>query len=153
MNNVTQIKTTAEPDLQLAAVLAAAESAPSVAAKLPRSPHGTRVLVETPHTAPSAAAIGLNQIYGREALRDSLLRGEAPMAAQQLYGQTFVLDNDDPTERKIAISAGHSWLPMIDKVVVYTDRGISVEMRETILRAEELGVPVERRSVPGWERG
>jgi hypothetical protein len=49
--------------------------------------------------------------------------------------------------------AGFAWLALVDRVVVYVDRGISNSMREGIRRAEELGVIVEERSIPGWKRG
>jgi hypothetical protein len=113
----------------------------------------TRVIIESPFAAPSKNALGLNQLYGRAALRDSLLRGEAPMASHMLYAQTFVLDDTDPAERELGMLAGFTWLPLVDRVIVYTDRGISRGMEEGIRRAKELGVTVEERSIPGWERG
>jgi hypothetical protein len=113
----------------------------------------TKVIIESPFAAPSENAQRLNQLYGRAALRDSLLRGEAPMASHMLYAQQFVLDDDDPMEREIGMLAGFSWLPLVDRVIVYTDRGISAGMKAGIQRAEDLGVIVEERSIPGWERG
>ncbi len=75
------------------------------------------------------------------------------MASHMLYDQTFVLDDDDPDERALGMAAGQSWLPLVDKVVVYVDRGISPGMREGIARARELGVEVEERSLTDWARG
>jgi len=112
----------------------------------------TKVLIESPLAAPSRSGLGLNQLYGRAALRDSLLRGEAPMASHMLYAQKFVLDDTNELEREIGMVAGFAWLALVDRVVVYIDRGISAGMREGIRRAENLGVIVEERSIPEWAR-
>lgn len=113
----------------------------------------TKVIIESPLASPSKSGLGLNQLYGRAALRDSLLRGEAPMASHMLYAQKYVLDDTDALEREIGMVAGFAWLAIVDRVVVYVDRGISKGMREGIRRAEDLGVIVEERSIPGWARG
>jgi len=74
------------------------------------------------------------------------------MASHMLYAQTFVLDDTVQDEREIGMLAGFSWLPFVEKTVVYVDRGISPGMAEGIRRARELGVPVEERSIPEWAR-
>lgn len=156
MSNVTFLKPSVENDVQLAAALVVA-SRPSEAAvteaKAQHPTHRSRVLIESPLSAPSQTGLGLNQLYGRAALRDSLLRGEAPMASHLLYAQTFVLDDTDPAEHEIGMLAGFSWLPLVERVVVYVDRGISLGMKEGIRRAEVLGVDVEERSLEDWARG
>lgn len=138
---------------QLAAALAVAEAevATPVGAATSTA-RKTRVLIESPLAAKAESGRALNQIYGRAALRDSLLRGEAPMASHMLYAQTFVLDDTVQDEREIGMLAGFSWLPFVEKTVVYVDRGISPGMAEGIRRARELGVPVEERSIPEWAR-
>ena len=113
----------------------------------------TKVLIESPFAALSKSGLELNQLYGRAALRDSLLRGEAPIASHMLYAQTYVLDDTDPNEREIGMVAGFAWLALVDRVVVYIDRGISAGMREGIRRAKDLGVSVEERSLPEWKWG
>lgn len=138
-----------DQELRMSAYLAAAEkSSGQVRAERPM-----RVMIESPFAGASHTAISLNQLYAREALRDSLLRGEAPMAAHVLYAQSFVLDQDDPGEREIIAMAGASWLPFIERVVVYVDRGITPAMEAGIGRARELGIEVEERSIPNWTRG
>lgn len=139
----------AEQHVRANAYLAAAGSAPATSAKTPRS----LVIVETPYASPSESGRALNQLYARAALRDSLLRGESPMASHMLYAQTFVLDDTDPDEHDLAVAAGQSWFPFVQTVVVYIDRGISEGMREGISRARELGVAVEERSITEWARG
>lgn len=155
-SNVTFIAPPVEADIQLAAALAVAGRPSSIAevvAKAQHPSHKARVLIESPLSAPSKTGLGLNQLYGRAALRDSLLRGEAPMASHLLYAQTFVLDDTDPVEHEIGMLAGFSWLPLVERVVVYIDRGITKGMKEGIRRAEILGVTVEERSLEDWARG
>lgn len=121
--------------------------------QIPLPWYATRVLLESPLTARNHRGSGLNQLYGRAALRDSLLRGEAPMAAHLLYAQTFVLDGADPSERQLGMEAGWAWLPFVDRVAVYVDRGISPGMKEGIARAVGYGLIIEERSIPDWQRG
>lgn len=157
MSNLTFIAPTSTPmapdeEVRLAAYLAAETPTAHRALSLPPDQRD-RVMIESPFAGNSATAIGLNRLYGREALRDSLLRGEAPMAASVLYAQTFVLDQDDADERELIEMAGASWLPLVDRVIAYVDRGITPSMEAGIRRARELGVPVEERSIPSWKRG
>lgn len=88
--------------------------------------------------------------YARAALRDCLLRGEAPFASHLLYTQPGVLNDDVPDERFHGINAGLEWGSRADATVVYTDLGVSSGMEYGIARAERDGRPVEMRTVPGW---
>lgn len=88
-----------------------------------------------------------NITYTRACLRDSLLRGEAPIASHLLYTQPGVLDDDDKDERQHGIDAGLAWKRVADASVVYTDRGISLGMRYGIEAAEAAGIPVEYRKL------
>lgn len=108
--------------------------------------------------SPFAAGKGLrgligrwrNKRYARACLRDSLMRGESPIASHLLYTQPGVLRDDDPDERRIGIQAGLAWGWNADASVVYVDRGISRGMTEGILQAQKEGRPVEYRSLyPG----
>jgi len=102
-----------------------------------------RVIIESPY----AGDIEKNVEYARACLRDSLARGEAPLASHLLYTQPGVLDDTLPEERYLGISAGLAWLPLAHVHTVYIDRGISVGMRIAYDRAREVGVPVEIRSL------
>jgi len=64
-----------------------------------------RVIVESPYKGD----IPTNVAYAREALRDSLMRGEAPLASHLLYTQEGVLRDEIPEERALGIEAGLSW--------------------------------------------
>jgi len=69
-------------------------------------------------------------------LRDSLSRGEAPIASHLLYTQSGVLRDAVPAERAWGIEAGLAWGSVADATVVYIDRGVSRGMRAGALRAK-----------------
>ncbi len=100
-----------------------------------------RVILESPF----AGDIEANVLYARACVRDSLLRGEAPLASHLLYTQAGILNDDDRNERAHGINAGHAWMHLADAVVVYVDRGISSGMEAGIRLAAFHKIPVERR--------
>ena len=100
-----------------------------------------RVILESPY----AGDVERNVAYARAALRDSLMRGEAPIASHLLYTQPGVLDDLDPAERTMGIEAGLAWGHEAAATAVYRDHGISRGMRYGIERAEREGRPVEFR--------
>jgi hypothetical protein len=85
--------------------------------------------------------------YARMCVRDSLMRGEAPIASHLLYTQQGILADSDPAERQWGIDAGLAWLLAADASVVYADLGISDGMRQGIKSAKETGLTVEYRSI------
>lgn len=104
------------------------------------------VIVESPF----AGDVEANLNYARAAVRDSLLRGEAPIASHLLYTQKGILDDDIPQERTQGIDAGLAWGRIADASVVYIDRGISKGMDYGIKRALSEGRVVEFRSLPAF---
>lgn len=102
-----------------------------------------RVVIESPY----AGDIDRNVAYARRCLRDSLSRGEAPIASHLLYTQPGVLSDDDPNERALGIGAGHVWIGAADLVAVYTDYGMSRGMAAGVKEADKLGIPVEYRTL------
>lgn len=106
-----------------------------------------RVVLESPY----AGDVTTNLRYARAAIRDSLARGEAPIASHLLYTQEGILDDDKPTERAWGIEAGLAWCEVSDATVVYIDLGISRGMLQGIDRAKRAGRPVEMRKIPDWE--
>lgn len=104
------------------------------------------VLVESPF----AGDIERNLAYLRAALRDCLLRGEAPFASHGLYAHPDVLRDEIPNERALGIKAGLCWGARAAKTVVYIDLGVSKGMLLGIERADREGRPVEERSLPTW---
>lgn len=105
-----------------------------------------RVIIESPY----AGDIERNLRYLRAALRDSLMRGEAPFASHGLYTLEGVLDDRDPAERELGIEAGLAWGQAAELTAVYQDLGITEGMRQGIFRALYEGRKVEHRSLPRW---
>lgn len=101
------------------------------------------VIIESPFTG----NVELNQEYARAAMKDCLLKGEAPYASHLLYTQKGVLDDKDKDQRKLGIEAGLCWGKMASKTVVYTDLGISEGMRQGIERALTENRIVEYRNL------
>ena len=101
------------------------------------------VILESPY----AGDIEANVTYARRCVRDSLLRGEAPIASHLLYTQPGVLRDEVPEERQHGIDAGLAWRQVAQATVVYTDRGVSTGMQYGIAAAEEAGIPIEYRKL------
>lgn len=101
------------------------------------------VIVESPY----AGDVEANVAYARRCVRDSLLRGEAPIASHLLYTQPGILDDDVPAERQHGIDAGLAWRAVAQATVVYTDCGISKGMEYGIAAATKAGLPVEFRTL------
>jgi len=109
------------------------------------------VVVCSPYSAETRAGVGLNVLYARACLTDSLSRGEAPYASHLLYTQ--VLDDRDPVGRFQGAEAGLLWLGRADVVVLYVDRGISPGMKAEHRAANDCGIGVEtRRLGAAWAK-
>lgn len=101
------------------------------------------VIVESPY----AGDVEANVEYARACVRDSLSRGEAPIASHLLYTQPGILDDDDADERQWGIDAGLAWRAVAQGTVVYTDRGITRGMEYGIEAARLAGLPIDYRSL------
>lgn len=108
------------------------------------------VQIESPFANNDPELARRNVLYGRLALRDSLLRGEAPFASHLLYAQDHVLDDTNPEERRLGMEAGFLWLHVADYVAVYTDLGISPGMAEGIKTATSLDIDIDYRTLDSW---
>lgn len=89
-----------------------------------------------------------NAAYALAALRDSLMRGEAPFASHMLYTQ--VLNDAVTEERSRGMRAGLALTRRLDAIAVYTDLGISIGMRDSIEAAERDHRSIFYRRVQGW---
>jgi hypothetical protein len=83
------------------------------------------VIIESPY----AGDVERNVEYARRAMRDSISRGECPIASHLLYTQPGILDDSIPSERERGVALGHAWMVVADAVIFYTDLGISTGMR------------------------
>lgn len=108
-----------------------------------------RVILESPYRAENREDQRKHRAYARDAMRDALARGEAPMVSHLLYTQ--VLDDSDAEERALGIAAGLVWGTAAAATVVYADLGLSSGMRHGIERAQQEGRPVEYRQLEAWE--
>lgn len=102
------------------------------------------VILESPY----AGDVERNLRYARACLLDCFVRQEAALASHLLYTQ--VLDDLDPADRHLGISAGLAWAEAAEATVVYTDLGTSSGMQAGIDHAVACGRPVEFRKVKGW---
>lgn len=107
----------------------------------------TRTYVLVQLESPFAGDVDRNLGYARAAMRDCLMRGEAPFASHCLYTQTGVLDDLDKAERALGIEAGLAWGSRAEKTVVYVDLGLTAGMHIGIDRAKREGRPVELRTL------
>jgi hypothetical protein len=105
------------------------------------------VIVESPYASGTVQGRKDNITYLRRALRDCLMRGEAPFASHAIYTQAGVLDDKVPEERALGIEAGLMWGRHAHATVVYLDRGVTEGMRQGMLRADAEGRSIERRDI------
>jgi hypothetical protein len=100
-----------------------------------------KVIIESPY----AGDVERNIEYAKACMRDSLNRGEAPLASHLLYTQ--VLDDTIPEERELGIAAGLAWLKSADLHVFYVDYGFSTGMAQAFLLSVNSGIPVKERKI------
>lgn len=101
------------------------------------------VIIESPY----AGDVSANTEYARRCVRDSLSRGEAPIASHLLYTQPGILDDLKADERQWGIDAGLAWRTVAHASAVYIDLGVSRGMEYGITAALEAGIPVEYRVI------
>jgi len=104
------------------------------------------VIIESPF----AGDVDTNIKFARDCMRDSLSRGEAPLAPHLLYTQEKILDDDNPEERNWGIEAGLAWGKHASKTAVYINLGITGGMEIGIQRAIEEGREIEYRELNSW---
>lgn len=105
-----------------------------------------RVIIESPFKGTAERSQEQHERYLEHCLADSYARGESPFASHLLGPK--VLNDDDPRERALGISAGWVWGAVADLVAVYCDLGISDGMHQSIEYYKKLGKAVERRTLP-----
>jgi hypothetical protein len=105
------------------------------------------VIMESPY----AGDVEKHTMYARECMKDCLKRGESPYASHLLLTQ--VLDDTIAQERELGINAGLCWGQKADKIVVYTDLGISKGMLQGINLARDEGRTIEFRKLYEQDNG
>jgi len=105
------------------------------------------VIIESPYAASSTHTVEEHIKYARLCVKDSLSRGEAPIASHLLYTQEGILDDTIPAKRKQGIDAGLAWRVTAKCSVVYTDMGVSKGMEYGTKAALDSGNFVEYRKL------
>lgn len=101
------------------------------------------VILESPY----AGNIEENIKYARLCVKDSLLRGESPIASHLLYTQEGILNDNIPEERMLGINAGLAWKNVANKHVFYTDYGYSKGMLYAKENSINNNVIIEERKI------
>lgn len=101
--------------------------------------------------SPYAGNVERNIEYARACMKDSLQRGEAPIASHLLYTQPGILDDGVAEERELGTQAGKAWGALADLHAFYTDLGISPGMRYALNLCKQNGMPYEMRSLSQWQ--
>lgn len=102
-----------------------------------------KVILESPFSG----FVERNIKYARLCVRDSLMRGESPIASHLLYTQDGILNDNIEEERMHGINAGLEWKKVADLQVFYIDYGISKGMQYGMDYAKEHNIPFETRNI------
>jgi len=103
-----------------------------------------RVVIESPYSGD----VDANIAYLRACMHDSLVNHEeAPYLSHGLYTQPGVLRDEDKSERTLGINAGFAWGEVAQKVVFYTDLGMSDGMKVGMEKARLNNIPTEERKL------
>lgn len=103
------------------------------------------VIIESPYASEDTAMMQRHVNYAKYAFKDSMSRGEAPMAGFILYGQ--MMNDRQKIDHDIALVVHLSWIPKCDLLVVYADYGISPGMQAAINTAKIKMVKTEYRII------
>lgn len=109
------------------------------------------VIIESPFKGKTPQEQDHNLAYARACLKDSIARGEVPLASHLLYTQPGVLDDGIPEERQLGIDLGLELRHVVSLSAVYCDLGISEGMKYGIADAHQCERRVVYRTLTGWE--
>lgn len=121
------------------------------------------VVIESPYGDSNPTRRASNRVYAREAMRDSIARGECPIASHLIYTQPGILNDEDEVERALGIECGYAWGEHAIHVAFYIDRGCSRGMlaaqdhwrargKRIVYRAFAPVQGVENIEVGRWQR-
>jgi hypothetical protein len=109
------------------------------------------VVIESPY----AGDVETNLRYLRAAMRECLLKGEAPFASHAIYTQPGVLDDTKPDERSLGIKAGFVIAEALARAgaprLFFQDQGYSRGMHLGVNHAREIEQTMEFRRLVGWK--
>lgn len=107
------------------------------------------IIIESPY----AGNVEQNLAYARAAMRDSIMRDEAPLASHLLYTQEGILNDDIPEERRLGISLGYWWGSKAATVAFYIDHGMSRGMEAALQYYQTHRIPIEYRKLYKENKG
>lgn len=88
--------------------------------------------------------------YLRDAVKDAVMRGEAPYVTHTVA--LSAMDVANPQNLRYVMAAVGVWMQHAEAVVVYSDFGASdSETRLLIDFAQHFMLPIEERSLPEWQ--
>lgn len=106
-----------------------------------------RVILESPFAGNDNYTEEEHIEYARKCVKDSLSRGESPIASHLLYTQKGILNDNIEEERLMGINAGLAWKNYADKHVFYIDLGMSKGMKYGKDYATKNNIPMEFRNI------
>lgn len=106
---------------------------------------GDLVYIESPYAESESGSVEAHVEYAKLCMLDCLRKGEHPFVSHLLYPQ--VLDDLQPSERKMGMKSGMAWAEYSDLIAVYTDQGYTSGMNWGIGRAEKAAQRIEYRSL------
>lgn len=112
--------------------------------RVTRQQRRTALLV-TPFMAEDPSKAARMVRYALRATRDSLNKGEAPLASHLFFSE--VLNIRNPIERDIGLQSQLNWMKACDVVVVYLDFGITPAMQVAINNAILRHRKIEYRTI------
>jgi len=100
------------------------------------------VVIESPYSGD----VSRNRLYLEACILDCLRRGETPYASHKML--TDALDDLEPEERKLGMSAGYPWVELAETSAIYIDLGVSRGMEKALKLCPD--AKIERRTVLFW---
>lgn len=122
----------------------AQDASPEEVLRVIRQPKKAAVLI-TPFMAEDYSRAAAVKRYGDRCVKDSIGRGEAPIASHLFYYD--VLNVRNPIERDIGLLSQLTWIGKCDIVVVYVDFGITKAMEVAINTAQLRSRKIEFRTI------
>lgn len=110
----------------------------------------TVVCLESPYRSSDVYSREQHRDYYFLCLEDCAKRDEAAFSGH--FHFTEILDDEDPRERAHGFAMHFALMQKCDKVVVYSDFGVSPGMKEGMAEAKKLGKPIEWRKIEDFER-
>jgi|GEM_PF-6666973 len=82
--------------------------------------------------------------YEFACVRESVKMGESPICVSLQH--SLISDLRDIENSMDALTQASNWLPVVEKLVLYTDMGMTGRMEALKAKAKEIGVEVTERS-------